>query len=66
MFNVDLKENPKATYNFIVDPEEGINQETVKQLHSDLTEFDEEFDMMLNLAGHYYPPNNEKYLASIQ
>jgi hypothetical protein len=30
------------------------------ELHEKLKEFDEEFEMMINTAGHFYPPNTEK------
>ena len=29
-------------------------------LHEKLHKFDEEFEMMINTAGHFYIPNNEK------
>lgn len=65
VFNIDLKPNPQATSNFIVDPSKPIGAETISQLHSEIKAFDEEFEMMINLAGHYYPPNSEYYLKSL-
>ena len=33
VFNIDLKENKKATQNFVVNPSEGISKEQVSELH---------------------------------
>ena len=35
------------------------------ELHEKLKEFDEEFEMMINTAGHFYPPNNEKSIKIV-
>ena len=32
----------------------------MSELHEKLAKFDEEFEMMINTAGHYYVPNNLK------
>lgn len=31
-------------------------------LHAKLNKFSDEFEAVINMAGAYYPPNNEKYL----
>ena len=60
MFNIDAVENPHATENFVIDPTKPVQEEQMAELHDKLAKFDEEFEMMINTAGHYYPPNTEK------
>ena len=48
-----------------IDPTEPMLPKTVENLHTELEKCDEEFDMMINLAGHYYPPNTQKVLKSL-
>ena len=49
----------------MIDPTLPITPKIVENLHSELNKCDEEFDMMINLAGHYYPPNTKKVLSSL-
>ena len=65
VFNIDTKPNPQAHFNFVIDPTEPMLPKTVESLHTELEKCDEEFDMMINLAGHYYPPNTQKVLKSL-
>jgi nucleoside-diphosphate-sugar epimerase len=60
VFNIDAVENPHATENFVIDPTQPLQEEQMAELHEKLGKFDEEFEMMINTAGHYYPPNTEK------
>ena len=61
VFNIDKKENPEASHNFIIDPSKPITKDIVAKLHDELTEFDDEYEAIINLAGHYYPPNSRAY-----
>ena len=61
VFNIDQKANPVATENFIIDPSQPITQEIVEELHGELKKFDDEFEAIINTAGHYYPPNSRAY-----
>ena len=61
VFNIDLEENSEAQANFIIDPSKPIQAKQLDALHEQLDEFDEEFDAIMNLAGLWYPPNNNNY-----
>jgi hypothetical protein len=68
VFNIDTVANKDATENFIVDPTEPITPEIIEKLHERLKIFDGEggeFEVMINTAGYWYPPNNKKYLDTI-
>jgi hypothetical protein len=62
VFNIDLTENKDAQYNFIIDPSQPIREETVKEINKQMAAFDEEFEAIINVAGKYYPPNNQNVL----
>lgn len=62
VFNIDLVENKDAQHNFIIDPSQPIRAETIKELNKQMKAFDEEFEAIINVAGKYYPPNNQKVL----
>jgi nucleoside-diphosphate-sugar epimerase len=65
VFNIDQVENPEATENFIIDPTKPITPATIVELKEKLTKFDEEFEAMINCAGLWYPPNDQKLLKKL-
>ncbi len=51
MLNIDTKENPKATHNYILKNEEVITQEKMEELNNKIKEFTEEVDSIINISS---------------
>ena len=65
VFNIDLVASESACENFIVDPTK-LTTEVMEDLTEKVKKFDGEYEAVINLAGHFYPPNNKRYLRSIK
>ena len=58
VFNIDVKANPQATYNFVIDlqKENPFDEDVIKKLHEEMKEFSDDYDAMVNLASVGQPP----------
>ena len=65
VFNVDLVKSELACENYIIDPAK-LNKETMLDIKEKIEAFDKEYEAVINVSGHFYHPNSNRYLLTLK